>query len=76
MGESRRRSRRSHPGPARRCWTCLRRSGALEERDAFAARCSVFEDLAYGRATERAAHVDKSLAALEWIFGPGRRRAV
>jgi aminoglycoside phosphotransferase (APT) family kinase protein len=40
----------------------------LEERARFYARCSVFEDLAYGLQTGRDAYVDKSLAALEWLF--------
>jgi aminoglycoside phosphotransferase (APT) family kinase protein len=41
---------------------------ALAERAAFYARCSVFEDLAYGIGTGRDAYVDKSLAALAWLF--------
>jgi aminoglycoside phosphotransferase (APT) family kinase protein len=45
---------------------------ALGERAAFYARCGVFEDLAYGLETGRDAYVDKSLAALEWLF-PDRR---
>jgi aminoglycoside phosphotransferase (APT) family kinase protein len=40
----------------------------LRERAVFHARCSVFEDLAYGLGTGRAAYVDKSLTALEWLF--------
>lgn len=40
----------------------------LEERAVFYARCSVFEDLAYGIETGRDAYVDKCLAALAWLF--------
>jgi aminoglycoside phosphotransferase (APT) family kinase protein len=50
--------------------------GALAERAAFYARCSVFEDLAYGISTGRDAYVDKSLAAMAWLFparAPGGR---
>lgn len=42
----------------------------LEERARFYARCSVFEDLAYGLQTGRDRYVDKSLAALAWLFPP------
>jgi len=41
---------------------------ALRERAVFYARCGVFEDLAYGMETGRESYVDKSLAALEWLF--------
>jgi aminoglycoside phosphotransferase (APT) family kinase protein len=41
---------------------------ALQERAVFYARCSVFEDLAYGLQTGRDRYVDKSLAALAWLF--------
>ncbi|MER5689572.1 aminoglycoside phosphotransferase family protein [Streptomyces sp. NPDC002205] len=41
---------------------------ALSERAVFYARCSVFEDLAYGIETEQGNYVDKSLAAMEWLF--------
>ena len=41
---------------------------ALDERARFYARCSVFEDLAYGLQTGRDRYVDKSLAALAWLF--------
>lgn len=41
---------------------------ALRERAVFYARCSVWEDLAYGIATGRARYSDKSLAALAWLF--------
>jgi aminoglycoside phosphotransferase (APT) family kinase protein len=47
---------------------------ALEDRALFYARCSLLEDLAYGVATGRRAYVDKSLAALEWLFPEGTRR--
>jgi aminoglycoside phosphotransferase (APT) family kinase protein len=42
--------------------------GALRERAVFYARCSVFEDLAYGIETGRDQYVDKCLAAMEWLF--------
>ncbi|MFD8421904.1 phosphotransferase family protein [Streptomyces sp. NPDC059466] len=41
---------------------------ALGERAVFYARCGVFEDLAYGIETEQGKYVDKSLAAMEWLF--------
>ncbi|WP_329527796.1 phosphotransferase family protein [Streptomyces sp. NBC_01462] len=41
---------------------------ALGERAVFYARCSVFEDLAHGIETEQDKYVDKSLAAMEWLF--------
>jgi len=41
---------------------------ALTERAVFYARCSVFEDLAYGIETGRDKYVDKCLAAMEWLF--------
>ena len=40
----------------------------LRERAAFYARCSVFEDLAYGLAAGRAWYLDKSRTALDWLF--------
>jgi aminoglycoside phosphotransferase (APT) family kinase protein len=40
----------------------------LAERAVFYARCRVFEDLAYGLETGRVAYVDKSLAAMAWLF--------
>ncbi|MET9890662.1 phosphotransferase [Streptomyces sp. NPDC006465] len=43
---------------------------ALGERAVFYARCSVFEDLAHGIETEQGKYVDKSLAAMEWLFPP------
>ena len=42
--------------------------GALSERAMFYARCSVFEDLAYGLETVRDRYVDKCLVAMEWLF--------
>jgi aminoglycoside phosphotransferase (APT) family kinase protein len=45
-----------------------RSSPALEERALFYARCSVFEDLAYGIETGRQEYAEKSLAALDWLF--------
>jgi aminoglycoside phosphotransferase (APT) family kinase protein len=41
---------------------------ALSERAVFYARCSAFEDLAYGIETGRDKYVDKCLAAMEWLF--------
>lgn len=41
---------------------------ALSERALFYARCSVFEDLAYGMETGRDPYLDKSLAAMAWLF--------
>jgi aminoglycoside phosphotransferase (APT) family kinase protein len=46
---------------------------ALRERAVFYARCGVVEDLAYGVETGRSAYVDRSLAALAWLFPPRRR---
>src|SRR5215218_6254203 len=40
----------------------------LSERAVFYARCSVFEDLAYGIRTGRHQYADKSLAAMAWLF--------
>jgi aminoglycoside phosphotransferase (APT) family kinase protein len=40
----------------------------LEARAVFYARCSLFEDLAYGIETGRGRYVDKSLAALTRLF--------
>lgn len=40
----------------------------LADRARFYARCSVFEDLAYGLETGQAKYLDKSLAALPWLF--------
>ncbi len=47
-------------------------TGALRERAGFYARCSVLEDLAYGRRTGLSVYTDKNLAALDWLFA-GRR---
>jgi aminoglycoside phosphotransferase (APT) family kinase protein len=41
---------------------------ALRERALFYARCSVFEDLAYGLGTGQDRYVHKCLAALAWLF--------
>ena len=46
---------------------------ALSERAVFHARCSVFEDLAYGIATGQDRYVDKCLAAMEWLFPASER---
>ncbi len=40
----------------------------LHERAAFYARCTVLEDLAYGVETGLTPYVDKSVAAMEWLF--------
>jgi aminoglycoside phosphotransferase (APT) family kinase protein len=40
----------------------------LWERAVFYARCSVFEDLAYGLETGPDKYLDKSLAAMAWLF--------
>jgi aminoglycoside phosphotransferase (APT) family kinase protein len=40
----------------------------LRQRAVFYARCSVFEDLAYGVETGQSRYVDNSIAALEWLF--------
>lgn len=40
----------------------------LRERAVFYARCSLFEDMAYGLETSRERYVTKSLVALEWLF--------
>jgi aminoglycoside phosphotransferase (APT) family kinase protein len=45
-------------------------SAALSERAVFYARCTVLEDLAYGLETGRTEYLDKSLAAMGWLF-PG-----
>jgi aminoglycoside phosphotransferase (APT) family kinase protein len=41
---------------------------ALRQRAVFYARCTLFEDLAYGVQSGLSAYTDKSLAALEWLF--------
>ena len=41
---------------------------AVGQRAVFYARCRLWEDLAYGRQTGRSAYIDKSLAALDWLF--------
>lgn len=41
---------------------------ALRQRAVFYARCSLFEDLAYGIRSGLSAYADKSLTALEWLF--------
>jgi aminoglycoside phosphotransferase (APT) family kinase protein len=42
--------------------------GSTAERAVFYARCSVFEDLAYGIERGQDKYVNKSLAAMEWLF--------
>ncbi|MER5880407.1 phosphotransferase [Streptomyces sp. NPDC001910] len=42
---------------------------ALGERAVFYARCTVLEDLAHGITTGQSRYVDKSIAAMEWLFG-------
>jgi aminoglycoside phosphotransferase (APT) family kinase protein len=41
---------------------------ALRQRAVFYARCSLFEDLAYGIQSGLSAYTGKSLTALEWLF--------
>lgn len=41
---------------------------ALRERAVFYARCSVFEDLAHGIETGQERYIDKSVAAMVWLF--------
>jgi hypothetical protein len=41
---------------------------ALRQHPVFYARCSLFEDLAYGIRSGLSAYTDKSLTALEWLF--------
>ncbi|GAB3146719.1 hypothetical protein GCM10027290_28920 [Micromonospora sonneratiae] len=41
---------------------------ALCQRATFYARCNLFEDLLYGIETDQERYVDKSLAALDWLF--------
>lgn len=43
----------------------------LTQRAAFYARCSVFEDWAYGIETGRDEYVDKCIAAMDWLFPAG-----
>ncbi len=43
-------------------------SDALRERAVFYARCTVLEDLAYGVETGLRLFVDRSVAAMEWVF--------
>lgn len=40
----------------------------LRERAVFYAKCSVFEDLAYGIEMRQRSYVDNSIAAFEWLF--------
>ncbi|WP_155373889.1 phosphotransferase family protein [Catellatospora vulcania] len=41
---------------------------ALAERAVFYARCSVFEDLAYGVDTGRTGYLDRAVGAMAWLF--------
>ncbi|MEU8001405.1 phosphotransferase [Catellatospora sp. NPDC049111] len=41
---------------------------ALVERAVFYARCSVFEDLAYGVDTGRVGYLDRGVGAMAWLF--------
>ncbi len=43
-------------------------SRAIRERAAFYARCSVLEDMAYGHENGLHRYLEKSLAALTWLF--------
>jgi len=45
-----------------------RNTVALRQRAVFYARCSVFDDLAHGIQTGQKRYIDKSLAAMEWLF--------
>ena len=45
----------------------------IKLRSGFYARCGVLEDMAYGLETGFSAYLDKSLAALEWLFPEGDR---
>jgi len=40
----------------------------LRQRAVFYARCSVFEDLAYGLEVRDDSYLNNGLAALEWLF--------
>lgn len=42
--------------------------GEIRARAGFYARCGVLEDMAYGLQTGHRKYLDKSLAALEWLF--------
>ncbi|WP_283138341.1 phosphotransferase family protein [Rhizohabitans arisaemae] len=42
--------------------------GAIRARAAFYARCGVLEDMAYGLQTGHEKYLDKSLAALTWLY--------
>jgi aminoglycoside phosphotransferase (APT) family kinase protein len=44
--------------------------GKLRERAVFYARCSVFEEIAYGLETGRTRYVEKSRLAMHWLFEP------
>ena len=46
---------------------------AIGDRALFYARCSVFEDLAYGLHPEHRMYFDKSVTALTWLFPPQKR---
>jgi len=48
--------------------TELDHAGSVRQRAVFYARCTMFEDLAYGIQSQQARFVDNSLAALEWLF--------
>jgi aminoglycoside phosphotransferase (APT) family kinase protein len=45
---------------------------AVRERAVFFARCSVFEDLAFGLETGRTLYTDKCLTSLDWLFPASR----
>jgi len=50
-----------------------RQAEAISTRAAFYAKCSVLEDMAYGIETGHLEYLDKSLAALAWLY-PARPR--
>jgi aminoglycoside phosphotransferase (APT) family kinase protein len=60
-------------GPAALDAALASHGGAAELRDRalFHARCTVFEDLAYGIQNGRPPYAEKSLAGLAWLFPPG-----
>lgn len=58
------RALRAYPADARE-------TEAIAERAIFYARCALLEDLAYGLETGRRTYLDKSLAALRWLYPTG-----
>ncbi len=58
----------AHRAALRSYRTEINDPAALEERAAFYARCTLFEDLAYGIQTGNGKYVDKSLTAMRWLY--------